>query len=90
MDANGIIWYKIESRLIVYISAVRSERTRKIKTEIDGDVKLEIKEEPADSEDADDECPLDIKPDIAMAWQTKEIIAHMLYEVSLDKFLSQL
>lgn len=61
-------------------NAVRSERTRKIKTEIDGDVKLEIKEEPADSEDADDECPLDIKPDIAMAWQTKEIIAHMLYE----------
>lgn len=43
-------------------------------------MKMEIKEE-LDS-DPEDECPtIDIKPDIAMAWQTKEIIAQMLTEV---------
>uniref|UniRef100_A0A8R1IRS0 Nuclear receptor domain-containing protein n=2 Tax=Caenorhabditis japonica TaxID=281687 RepID=A0A8R1IRS0_CAEJA len=62
-------------------NAVRSERTRKSEVKTKDGIKLEIKEEIVDS-DLEDECPqiLDVKPDIAMAWQVKEIIAIMLNE----------
>ncbi|CAI2350504.1 unnamed protein product [Caenorhabditis sp. 36 PRJEB53466] len=59
-------------------NAVRSERTRKSAVKSEEGIKMEIKDEIAS--EPEDECPQDIKPDIAMAWQTKEIIALMLSE----------